>query len=81
MKKWVKILFTLSKCATYEQVNGQTGAQMVKNGHQIVSSCNIFWSTGLMLLIQCALESPELGEHFKCLEHYHTMLTKNSRAT
>ena len=33
---------TLSKCATYEQVNGQTGAQMVKNGHQVVSSCNIF---------------------------------------
>ena len=34
-----------------------------------------------MLLIQCALESPELGKYFKCLERYHTTLTKFSRAT
>ena len=52
-----------------------------ENGHQVVSSCHIFSSKARMLLIQCALESPELGEHFKCLEHYHTTLRKNSRAT
>ena len=34
-----------------------------------------------MVLIQCALESPELGKHFKYLERCHTLLRKFSGAT
>ena len=34
-----------------------------------------------VLPIQCALDSPRLVEYFKCLERYHTTLTKFSRAT
>ena len=71
----------VEKVRNFERSFWMPRPKFCKNGHRVVSSCNISWWKGLVLLIQCALDSAELEKYFKCLERYHTTLTKFSKAT